>query len=169
MDKNNIIILALIIIVVTLLIGIFAMIPNTNKQSTNLTFYGNSTINEGDSIEIKLTDNNGTPISNQTVNVSITDKDKFSDYHSVVTNEKGVGILKLDKNSGEYEISISFSGNDKYNGCNATKKITIEEKVVEEPVEVEVESSSSSNERSGHYSPQFNRVVYDDEELPIPD
>ena len=147
MDKNRIIILALVVLIIALLVGIFAVMPNMeSKQDTNLTFKCNSTVSEGDFINIELTDANGTAIANQTVNVTIEDKDKFSDYHSVVTNDKGVGKVKMDKDPGEYEITITYGGNDKYNGCNATKKITIDEEVVEATTSQSDNSDSSSQD-----------------------
>jgi hypothetical protein len=109
-------------------------------------------LTEGDSLKIKLTDANGTAIANQTVNVTIKDKDGASDYHSVETNGTGVGTLKLDKDAGEYHITINYGGNDKYNGCNATKKIIIEEK---EEVVVEAQSTSTSSGSSSSSEPQY--------------
>lgn len=163
MENKNIIILVLIIIVIALLVGIFATMPHANKQDTNLTFKSNSTINEDDSIKIQLTDANGTGIANQTVNITITDKDKSSDYHSVETNDKGIGTLNIDKNAGNYTITVNYAGNDKYIGCNATKKITIDKKVVEAESETQqsTQSSSSSNNGGIHYDEEIN-VYYDD-------
>lgn len=131
MENKHIIILVLIVIIVALLVGIFATMQHTNKQDTNLTFKCNSTIKDGDSIKIQLTDANGSAIANQTVNVTITDKDKSSDYHSVETNDQGIGTLNIDKNSGNYTITITYAGDDNYAGCNATKEITIEEEVTQ--------------------------------------
>ena len=153
MENNKIIIIVLIVVIAALLVGIVAMMPNMNKQDTNLTFKSKTTLNEGDSLKIKLTDTNGTAIANQTVNITITDKDGSCDYHSVVTNENGTGKLKMDKNAGEYNVTVSYGGNDKFNGCNATKKITIKEEVVE----AEVTSSSSSSSNGG------NSISYDSE------
>ncbi len=138
MNKYTIIILALIIIVVALILGVVAVMPNITKQDTNLTIKSNSTINEGDSIKIQLTDANGNILVNQSVNVTLTDSNKTSSYYSVVTNESGL------------EITIN--------------KI-IEVKTVSKESN---QQSYSSEQRSGHYSPQFGRVVYDDEVLPIP-
>ena len=143
------IILALIVIIVALLVGMAAMMmPNMGKQDTNLKFKSNSTLTEGDSLKVKLTDDNGTAIANQTVNITITDKDGSSDYHSVVTNENGTGKLKLDKNAGKYNVTISYGGNDKYNGCNVTKKITIEEKVAEAKTTSSSSTGAASSEPS---------------------
>ena len=141
MEKNKIIILVLIVIIAALLVGIAAMmIPNMTKQDTNLTFKCKSTLKEGDSLKIKLTDSNGTALANQTVNITIIDKDNVKSYFSVETNENGTGKLKLDINPGEYEVFISYGGNNKYNSANATKKITIEAEAVQSQV-----NSQSSN------------------------
>ncbi|WP_394350257.1 hypothetical protein, partial [uncultured Methanobrevibacter sp.] len=85
----------------------------------------------------------------QTVNIIITNKNKSTD-HSVVTNEKGVGTLKMDKDSGKYNVTVSYGGNDKYKGCNVTKKITIEEKVAEATVSENSAQSSQSGGSSTH-------------------
>ena len=60
MEKNQIIILALIVIIAALLVGmVFTMMPNFSKQDSNLKFKGNSTLAKGDSLKIMLTDENG--------------------------------------------------------------------------------------------------------------
>lgn len=160
-NKSKIIILVLIVIIVALLVGIFASMQHTNKQDSNLAFISNSTIVEADSIKIQLNDANGNGIANQTVNVTITDKDKSTDYHSVETNDQGVGTLNIDKNAGNYTITISYAGNDKYDGCNATKNIVIEEKVVEAEVSSSSSSSQSSSEPSDWKDSEGNTHYYE--------
>lgn len=121
--------------------------PNLGKQDTNLTFKSKSTLKEGDSLKVKLTSENGTALANQTIRISITDKNKASSHHSVVTDEKGVGTLKLDKDAGKYKVKCVFKGKGNYNACNASKKITVEEKVAEAQT-----TSSSSSSSSLPYS-----------------
>ena len=89
------IICVLVAIVIVLLVALAAIIPQANKQKTILSFENGHEFNEGDSIQIKLTDANGTALANKTVNVTITDGNKASYYYSVVTNDEGVGELKL--------------------------------------------------------------------------
>ncbi len=146
MEKNKIIIIALIVIIAALLVGMVAMmVPNMTKTDTSLTFKGNSSIEKGDSIKIKLTDVNGNAIAGQTVNVTVKDKDKASSYYSVETNDQGIGTLKIDKDEGSYDVTANYGGNDKYKQSNATKKITVKEEVV---AESQSSSSSSSDSRS---------------------
>lgn len=125
------IICVLVAIVIVLLVALAAIIPQANKQNTILTFENGHEFNEGDSIQIKLTDANGTALVNKTVNVTITDGNKASYYYSVVTNDKGIGTLKLDKNAGEYNVTLSYDGNNDYKSCNETQKITIKEKATQ--------------------------------------
>ena len=154
------IILALIVVIAALLVGMAAMMmPNMGKQDTKLKFKSNSTLTEGDSLKVKLTDANGTAIANQTVNIIITNKNKSTD-HSVVTNEKGVGTLKMDKDAGKYNVTVSYGGNDKYNGCNVTKKITIEEKVAEAQVSSSSSGGSSDYDPGAYYSLQSHKTYY---------
>lgn len=166
MDKNKIIILALIVIIAALLVGIVSIMPGTTaKQDTNLTFKSKSKLTEGDSLKIMLTDVNGTPLSNQTVNVTITDKDESNSYYSVVTNEKGIGTLKPDKSAGKYNVLINYGGNENYAGSNATKKITVEKEVVEAKV---TSTGSSSYDPGAFYSRQAMRTIYTGEVVDSP-
>lgn len=142
MEKTNkIIIVALIIVIIALLVGIFAMMSGPAKEASKIAIKCNSTINEGDSIRIVLLDLNNTPISNQTVNVSIMDKNKAKDYHSVVTNQKGVATLKINKSEGDYIINCTYAGNDNYTGNTTAKKIKVEK----EEVAAQTQSSSSAS------------------------
>ena len=150
MDKNKIVILVLSIIVIALVVGIFALMPNMSKHDTNLTFKSNSTITEGGSIKILLSDINGTPLKNQTVNITIVSKDKSKEYHSVVTNNNGTAKLKVNNGAGEYKVELNYGGNGSYNGCNLTKKLKIEEKV--EQVEYTSSSGDSSSSQSQTYA-----------------
>ncbi len=157
MDRNKIIILALIVIIAALLVGIATTtMPNANKKDTNVTYKGKSKITEGDTINLKLTDVNGTPLANQTVNVTITDKNKSSSYYSVVTNANGIGKLKSDKSAGDYTVFINYGGNESYNECNFTKKIVIEEEVVE----ATVEQSSSEPQYHGEDGSLISEADY---------
>ncbi len=163
MERNKIIILALIVVIVALLVGMVAMMmPNMAKKDTQLKFKGNSSIEKGDSIKIQLTDADGNALAGQTVNVTVTDNDKASDYHSVETNDDGIGTLKLDKDNGKYTITVIYGGDDKHNGCNASKKITIKE---EEVAEAQSSSSSSSTPSAYAYksdgTPMYSQAEVD--------
>ena len=132
MDRDKIIIIALIAIIAILLVSIIAIMPNIMKKDTQVTINSKSTLNEGDSIKIRLVDENGVAIANQNVNISINNG-TVTDYHSITTDNQGIGKLELDKKAGSYDVCVIYSGNDNYKGCNATKMIKIEEVAEAEP------------------------------------
>ena len=152
MEKNKLIIIVLLVVIAVLLAGILVSMPNYAKADSQLEIIGNDTLNEEDNYQIKLTDVNGTALSNQTVKITFTDKDNSTSDYSVVTNDEGVGEIKLDKNAGEYDITVIYAGNDAYNSCNATKKLTIEEKIVE------AQQSSSNSESSSSTPYDINNL-----------
>ena len=162
MKRSSIIILAVIAVVAVLLIGLVTMTPNTTKEDSKLTFKGNSTLAEVDSIEFALTAANGTALANKTVNVTVTDSNNTSDYHSVVTNDDGIATLKIDKDGGNYTVTVSFEGDGKYNGCNATQIITVEG-TQEEAQTVDstpTADTSTKDPNAIYYDSQYN-IYYD--------
>lgn len=162
MDKNKIILIALIVVIIAFLVGIFAAMPNMNKQNTNITFMSDDTLNEGDSIKIKLTDSNGNLLVNQTVSVTIIGSNNASSSYSIVTNETGFGDLKLDKIAGEYNVIVEYGGSNNYAGCSNAQKLTIKEKVAEvESTSSSSNTGSNSNYDSGaFYSAQSEKVYH---------
>ena len=161
MEKNKLMIIGLIIVIIALIAGITIFSLSPMKDDCKVSIKINEPFNEGDSIKIKLTDLNDTPIANQTVNITITDEDNANSYYSAVTNDKGVAKLKVDKDEGNYNITVNYGGNDNFNPSNSTKKLKIEKEVVE----AEVSSSSTSSGQSS-YTEKYTtdeHGVYDNE------
>ena len=151
-NKTIIIILLIIIVVLAAMIGITVLHPFDSKDPTKVKITSNKTQYEGGELSIKLTDLNGTAISKEIVNVTITNsKGKVVVDDVVKTNSKGKAKLDLDLKKGKYNVNVSYDGNENYTGNNTTQKLTINEKevVVEQPVyrqTTSTQSSSSSNE-----------------------
>ena len=160
-QKNIIIILLIVIIILAAAIGVMCLSPSVAKQDTKIAITSNDTLYEGSNLTVKLTDINGTGISNQTVNVTLKGNDGVSSYFSVVTNSMGIGTLKLDKSAGNYTVNVTFAGNDNYTGSTASQDLEIKEEVVEQPA-AQQSSSSSSNGGGLHYDKEIN-VYYNDE------
>ena len=154
MNKYNIIILALIIVIIALIIGVVAVMPNMTKKDTNLTFVSNSTLIEGDSINIKLTDSNGTAIKNQTLNITITGKNNTNSSYSITTNEEGIGFLKVEQSPGEYIVTVHYGGNNEYESSNSSQKLTIEAQPSVSSVTLS-NDYSSNDEYNRDYNPNM--------------
>ena len=149
-NKNIIIILLIVVVIIAAAIGVMLLSPFDSKEDTKLTITSNKTLHEGDKLKVKLTDINGTKISNETINITITDSKGVNSHYSVVTNSKGVGTLKLDKSPGKYTVNCTYGGNENYTGNSTSKKIKIEEVV--EQTQVTEQASSASSSSSGSAS-----------------
>ncbi len=170
MNKNKIIIAILILIIMALVMGIALSMSDLGKKDDSvLNIKSGSELTRGESFSVKLTDVNGTPISNQIVNITITDNSGVTEYFSVVTSAKGYAILKIDKSAGDYIIECKFGGNDRFNGTDAVQKITVKNDVVQAEPESTSSSSSSDYDSGAFYSPQAGRTVYTGEEVAAPD
>ena len=125
MDKNKIIIIALVVIIIILTISIFSIMLHDNKQDSKIIIKANSTIYQGDTIDIVLTDSNNNPLSNKTVIVNITGENNFN-YYMIKTDSRGIGKLKINNTEGNYTINCTFNGDDDYNGNTSFKNIIVE-------------------------------------------
>ena len=141
-NKNIIIILIAIIVVLAVVAGVMFMQPAA-KEPTKVKITSGKSQYEGGELSIQLTDLNKTPISKEVVNITITNsKGKVVVDDVVKTNSKGKAKLDLDLKKGKYNVTVTYGGNENYTGNNTTQKLTIKEEVVKaEPAS----SSTTSN------------------------
>ena len=71
-NKNIIIILVVIIVIIAAAIGFAVLNPMHAKESTKIKITSDKEQNEGGKLSVQLTDLNKTPISNEIVNITIT-------------------------------------------------------------------------------------------------
>lgn len=129
MDRNKIIIIAVIVIIIGLFIGFTVTMETPSKKASRIVITSNSTLKVGDDITVRLTDLKGEPIKNETVNITLFGKDGSINYNSVITDKNGIGTLKIEKSPGKYTNNATFSGNDEYAGNNTSQKFIIEETI----------------------------------------
>ena len=147
-NKKIIIILAIVILVIAAAIGFALLNPTVSKEPTKVNITSDKSQYEGGKLSIILTDNNGTGISKEIVNITITDKKGKVVVDDVVkTNSKGKANLDLHLKKGKYTVNVTYGGNENYTGNNTTQKLTIKEEVVQE----QTSSSSSSSSSSSRY------------------
>ena len=105
LEKNKKIIIALFVIIIVLAaaIGFVLLNPMHAKEPTKIKITSDKSQYEGGNISVKLTNLNGTAISKEIVNITITDnKGKVVVDDVVKTNSKGKADLKLDLKKGKY-------------------------------------------------------------------
>lgn len=61
------------------------------------------------------------------MNITYADKGNGQNY-SIYTDNEGKGYLTINgEAAGQYEVTVNYGGDGKYNGCSAKKTITVEE------------------------------------------
>ncbi|MBE6497102.1 MAG: hypothetical protein E7Z81_02290 [Methanobrevibacter sp.] len=162
MNRN--ILIVLIIIVLVILGGLVVFSQNTAKSDTQITFSGNTSLDNGDSINFTLKDAQGNPLANQNVSILFEGNGNVEKY-SIITDSQGKGSLVLNnEGSGNYTISVSFAGDDKYNSCSATQKITVgEQNTANNDYSSSDSASQSTSDSSYSSSSSSSNVNYDSE------
>ena len=144
-NKNLIIILIAVIAILAVVVGVLLLNPTFVKEQTVVKITSDKTQEEGGKLKILLTDLNENPISKEIVNVKITNKNGEIVVDDVVkTSGNGKAKLDLDLKKGKYDVTVTFGGNDKYDGSNITQKLKIKEKEVEESSESTTQQSQPS-------------------------
>ena len=145
-NKNIIIILVVIIVIIAAAIGFAVLNPMHAKESTKIKITSDKEQNEGGKLSVQLTDLNKTPISNEIVNITVTNsKGKVVVDNVVKTDSKGKAKLDLDLKKGKYNVTVNYGGNENYTGNNTTQKLTIKEK--EKVTQTEESTTTNSLEK----------------------
>ena len=148
MENNKTVIILLCVIIAILIVGIVMFSPLMAKEKSNLSI-SDKELNVGDSLTVKLTDENGEPIANQTVKIRLTDKDGVTIDEDATTNSKGKAKLKVDE-KGKYSVECRFDGDGKYASSSTAANLTVKKastEVVSEDKTSDSVSASSDSER----------------------
>ena len=122
--------------------------PLMAKEKSNLAI-SDKKLNVGDSLTVRLTDENGKPIANQTVKIRLTDKDGVTIDEDATTNSKGKAKLKVDE-KGKYSVECRFDGDGKYASSSTAANLTVKKattEIVNEDKTSDSVSASSDSER----------------------
>lgn len=143
MDKKELIITGIIIIIAVVAAGII-FAPSISAQYTSIDVLNKGDLGENSTIYVKLTDGDKTSLSNKTIHVKLTDNKNNVVYEdSVKTQATGVAIVKLHNvSAGEYNLEVNFDGDENYTGCSISQKV----KVITGEVKDEVTNSTLVNQ-----------------------
>ena len=157
MNKYNLYIIILAIILAILAISIFFVISGGGKENTQITQLSMENIDAGNNISIMLSDTNNTPIANSNINIQITNDNGTSENTTLTTNNEGIARIAMNT-PGTYHILCSFEGNEKYNGNNTAFDVIVNE--------IQTTSSDSSSERpSIYFNGEYHPANHVDEEI----
>lgn len=143
MDKKELLILGIIIVIIAVIAGII-LAPQSNGQTTNLEILNKKAVMENGSVYVKLKDGSSGALSDKNLTVQLKDSKGKVVYKTVEeTHATGVAVVKLKNvSAGEYEINVTFDGDGNYTGSSISQKI----KVGGDTPETELENSTLISE-----------------------
>lgn len=108
MDIKKIIILAIVIVVVVLVAFTFI---SANSHNTKLEVLSNSSLQNGDYVQVQLKDDYRNVYPNETIDIKILDDSGWANKYSVVTDENGIASVQLQAlENGNYTIHSTYNG-----------------------------------------------------------
>ena len=138
MNTRDIIIICITIIVL-LSIGMFVMMNGSADEKSILTMTNSPYLYEGDSLILKLSDENGTAIGNQKVEINRTHSSNgITENFTLKTNSNGECRLE-DLIADNFTLSAKYYGNKEYKASTLSGNIYVKKK------------SSTSNNTNDEY------------------
>ena len=117
-------------IILLLLIGMFVMFGmNGEEQTSILTMTSSSSLTEGDSLVLKLNDENGSAIAGQRIEINLTHASNgITENFTLKTNEKGECKLE-DLIADNFTVLAKYYGNKEYKPATLSGEIHVKKKV----------------------------------------
>ena len=114
MNSRDITIICITIILL-IAIGAYVMIGmNVHHDTSIMTMTSSSSLTEGDSLVLKLTDDKGNPLPNQKIEINMTHASNgITENFTLKTNTEGVCKLE-DLPADNYTLSAKYNGNNEY-------------------------------------------------------
>lgn len=168
---NRKIIIALIVIFLIILAGIITFAQTNVKTDTQINFLSNASLKNGDYVEFQLLDAQGNALENQNISISFGANGKIEQY-SIITDANGKGALLInDEDLGNYNVNVSYAGDDRHNACSASQNITIGDGSFESSEYTSSgntgDYSSSASSSDSYSSSQSSSELYYDSELNV--
>lgn len=128
MNSRDIIIICATVIIL-LAIGIFLMAnPFGSGETAILTMESSQSLTEGDSLILKLSDENKTPIAGQRIEINLTHgSNGITENFTLKTNENGECRLE-DLIADNFTLSAKYNGNKNYKQATLSGNIYVKKK-----------------------------------------
>ena len=126
LKKTDMWIISLIMLIIAVILTIFAVSSLFGIKESQIEIISNDTVHNGDSINIKLSDIGGNPLSNESVKIVMMDNKGKRQFYSITTDSNGIEDTTVaNKDPGRLTINVTFEGNEKFNSTNEVKLIKV--------------------------------------------
>lgn len=143
-------------LIILIVLGLFIAANSADKESTILTMTSSPSLNEGDSIILKLNDENGSAIESQRIEINLTDDDGICENFTLKTNSKGECRLE-DIIAGNFTLISKYYGNSHYKPSSISGNISVK-KASESSTENEFKLDYKADEVINGWDPKEHEV-----------
>ena len=161
MNSRDIIVICLTIILL-LGIGMFVMFNSGSGETTILTMTSSSVLTEGDSLILKLNDENGSGIPNQRIEINMTHDDNgITENFTLKTNSNGeCNTLKTNSNgeckledlpAGNFSLLAKYYGNKNWKESGISGKLIVNKKASSKNSNANKTASSDKDKYKSDY------------------
>ena len=126
MNSRDVVIICVTIILL-LSIGLVMMINSGSAETTILSMTSSSMLSEGDSLILKLNDENGSVIPNQKVEINLTHENGVTENFTLKTDSNGECRLE-DLPAGNFTLNAKYYGNKNYKESSISGPIFVSKK-----------------------------------------
>ena len=114
--------------ILLLSLGIFILFNSNGGDTSILTMTNSPTLTEGDSLILKLNDENGSAIPNQKIEINLTRKDNgITENFTLKTNSNGECKLE-DLPAGNFSLIAKYYGSKHYKESTISGDLTVNKK-----------------------------------------
>ena len=152
MNSRDVVIICVTIILL-LSIGMFMVLNSDSSETTILSMTSSSILTEGDSLILKLNDENGSVIPGQKIEINLTHENGVTENFTLKTDSNGECRLE-DLPAGNFSLISKYYGNKKYKESSISGEITVNKKASS--------SKSSADSNSGNKSKFKSNYKVDD-------
>ena len=145
MNRNVLLAIIAIVVIIGAGLFVFSQMNSSDSNNTQINILSPSALKNGEQVIFELKDSTGTAIPEQNVTIAYDDGSGNIQNYNVITDSNGKGYLAINgEDPGNYDVTITFNGTDKYQGCSAKQTITIEEGTSETAESTESNATAST-------------------------
>lgn len=125
MDIKKIVILIAVVVIIA--VGAFVFV-SANSHNTQIDVLSNSSLKNGDVVEVQLRDEYRNVYPNETVDIKILDDSGWANRYSVTTDENGTAKVQLTAfENGNYTVHSTFNGTMFLSKSNSVSNLVIDD------------------------------------------
>lgn len=127
MDEQRLIIIGVIVVILAVIAGVLLTSSSHNPGDSIIDILGDGTIPVNGTIDVKLTNGEGTALKDKTVHVSVVDKNGKEVFKKdATTYANGVANIQLNGvAAGKYSVNVTFDGDNNFTASSVSKEITV--------------------------------------------